>query len=390
MTSVETTTFSPYSSQELPINPEENDPDPVFTAFDAVENMEPAPEIEYPKGFKFTMICLSVALALTLTGLDLNIVATAVPKITDDFKTITDIGWYSAAYRLTLCAFQFMFGKMYAVFSIKWVYISALVIFEAGALLCAVAPSSWAFVLGRAISGMGSAGVVAGCFTMITLSLPLRRRPVFGGAAAAVEEIASVCSPILGGLITDRVSWRWCFYINLPLGAVTMAIIIFFFQNPQIPYAEANDPANLSFMEKLARLDLLGTLVFVPGITCMLLGLQFGGSNYGWTDRRVIACFVLFAILLAIFGYWQWRRGDGATLPLRIIGHRSIMSGMWFSLCNSSTYSIIQYYVSPLDFDFHQLTTHDTMSRCRFISKPSEACPPPNPASLSFPPSSVS
>ena len=339
-------TEAPISLEAFPINPEDHDsriaaPEP----FSAVEDNLSPPEIQYPTGFKFSMICVSVALALILTGLDLNIVATAVPSITDDFHTIVDIGWYSAAYRLTICAFQFMFGRMYAVFSIKWVYISALIIFEGGSLLSATAPSSAAFIVGRAITGLGAAGVVAGCFSMITLSLPLRRRPVFSGAAAMVEEIASVCSPILGGLITDHVSWRWCFYINLPMGFTTMAIIALFFQSPKIPYAEANDPARLSFKEKVQRLDLIGTLIFVPGITSMLLALQFGGTNYGWTDPRVIACFALFALLIVVFGYWQWRRDDKATLPPRIVGHRSIMSGMWFSFCNSSAFSIIQYYV---------------------------------------------
>ncbi|KAF2236233.1 efflux pump antibiotic resistance protein [Viridothelium virens] len=330
-------------------HPEGDDHGPNQESFTIVEDTPAPPEIQYPTGFKFAMICLSVALAVTLTGLDLNIVATAVPKITDDFHTITDIGWYTAAYRLTMCAFQFMFGKMYAVFSIKWVYLSALLIFEIGSVVNATASTSAVFVLGRAISGFGCAGIVAGAFTMITLSLPLRRRPVFSGAAAMIEEIASVCSPVLGGLITDKISWRWCFYINLPLGAATMAIIMLFFENPQIPYAPANDPTRLSFKEKIRKLDLLGTLIFVPGTTSLLLALQFGTSRYGWADARVITCFILFATLFAIFAYWQYRRGDEATLPPRIIGNKNIMSGMWFSLCNSSTYSIIQYYM-PIYF----------------------------------------
>ena len=372
MTSVETALALPIALESISLPAEENTREPTITPFDAVEDVESPPETQYPTGFKFTMICLAVALALTLTGLDLNIVATAVPSITDEFHTITDIGWYIAAYRLTSCAFQFMFGKMYTVFSIKWVFIFALVIFEAGSLLCATAPSSPMFVLGRAVSGLGCAGVIAGCFTMITLSLPLRRRPIFAGAAAMVEEIASVCSPVIGGVITDRTSWRWCFYINLPLGFATMALLVLFFQNPEIPYAEANDATRLSLMEKLGKLDLLGTLVFVPGITCLLIGLQFGGSKYGWTDPRIIVCFILFAVLVATFGYWQWRRGDGATLPPRIIGQRSILSGMWFIMCNSSALSIIDYYVSPSIFTMTNPYA-DTWYRCQFIFKLFEA-----------------
>ncbi|KAI9709443.1 MAG: hypothetical protein M1820_003203 [Bogoriella megaspora] len=349
-TEIETITTVPdavelHPAEETKSNDE---PHPHPDAFDTIEDSQP-PEIAYPKGFKFSMICAAIALALVLTGIDMQIVATAVPSITDEFHTIVDIGWYSAAFKLAFCAFQFMFGKMYTIFSIKWVYVASLLIFEAGSVLCATAPTSAVFVLGRAVCGLGCAGIVSGCFTMITLSVPLRQRPVFSGAAAVVEEIASVCGPLLGGVITDNISWRWCFYINLPLGALTLGILIFFFQSPEVPYAEANNPANLSLKEKLARLDLLGTAIFVPGITSMLLGLQFGGSKFGWGDPRIVICFVLFGILLTTFGWWQWRRGDEATLPPRIMSNRNIMFGMWFSLCNASTYSIVGYYM-PIYF----------------------------------------
>ncbi|KAL9095837.1 MAG: hypothetical protein Q9165_001834 [Trypethelium subeluteriae] len=356
------------SSNEISIDRHSHDSEhgATIAPFDNIEDAR-APEIEYPTGFKFVMICIAVATSLFLMGLDLKIVATAVPSITDEFKTITDIGWYSSAFWLPICSFQFMFGKIYSVFSIKWVFVASLAIFEIGSLVSATAPTSLAFVLGRAIAGFGCAGEIAGSFTMITLSLPLRRRPVFTGAAAFIEEVASVCGPLLGGIITDKLSWRWCFYINLPLGAVTILLIVLFFQSPRVPYAEANDPSNLSFREKIGKLDLLGTAIFVPGMTSMLLALQWGGNNYGWGSPRIIVCFILCAILIGVFAWWQRRQGDNATLPLRIIGNRSIISGMWFTVCNVSAYSIVGYYM-PIYF---QSVRNLSASRSGILTLPS-------------------
>lgn len=143
-----------------------------------------------------------------MTGLDYSILATAVPAITNHFGSIVDIGWYASSYRLTSCSLQFMFGKFYSLFSVKVVFLVALAIFEAGSLIAATAASSKALILGRAVSGMGSAGIIQGIFTTVTQCVPLRKRSLYGGLGAGVEETASIVAPLLGGVLTDRLSWR--------------------------------------------------------------------------------------------------------------------------------------------------------------------------------------
>jgi MFS family permease len=127
-----------------------------------------------------------------------------------------------------------MFGKFYSLFSIKVIFLVALAIFEIGSLLAATAPTSKALVVGRAISGVGSAGIIQGIFTMITQTVPLRRRSMYGGLRAGIETVAMISAPLLGGVLTDNLSWRWCFWINLPVGAITLVVVGFLFENPSI------------------------------------------------------------------------------------------------------------------------------------------------------------
>ena len=225
--------------------------------------------------------------------------------------------------------------------SVKAVYLTSLAIFELGSLICTVAPTSHSLVLGRAVAGLGCAGLLNGIFTIIAQCFPLRRRPLVGGAAGAVEELASVCAPLLGGVLTDRVSWRACFGINLPLGALSGAIIFFSFENPQ-----RNSDNDLPIKEKLKKLDLPSTAIFVPSMCCLLLALQWGGATYGWSDARIIVLLVTFAVSLTGFCWLQYRRQDDATLPPRILKKRSILAGAWFAGCCNAALGVVEYYMA--------------------------------------------
>lgn len=252
-------------------------------------------------------------------------------------ETSTNLIWSA----LTSCSFQFMFGKLYALFSTKRVFITAVLIFEVGSLLSGIAPSSLVLVIGRAISGLGAAGIVGGVFTMVSLSVPLHQRAAFNGFGATIECLAWAIAPLIGGVLTDKLSWRWCFFINLPLGAITIATVALFFQDPQRALH-----GSLTVMQKLKKLDIVSTAVFVPSIVSLLIALQWGGSRYEWNDARIIVLFVISAALLGVFIWLQVRSKEEALLPARIIGQRSIFCGMQFVFCINTTLAIVQYYVS--------------------------------------------
>jgi MFS family permease len=252
--------------------------------------------------------------------------ATAIPKITADFNSLNDVGWYGSSYLLTTTALQPSFGKIYTYFDIKYTYILAVVIFEVGSVVCATAPNSTALIIGRAIAGLGAAGLFSGGITIVGYSVPLRRRAMYIAIISSTFGIASIIGPILGGILTDKLSWRFCFWINLPVGGIAIITTGLFFTSPP------RRNAHLSPMEKLRQMDLGGAFVLICGICCLLLALQWGGTTYPWHDSRVWGTLLGFVLLIIVFIALQLWIGDHATIPLRIISNRGVAVGTTFSM----------------------------------------------------------
>ncbi|KAK0708141.1 major facilitator superfamily domain-containing protein, partial [Lasiosphaeris hirsuta] len=327
-------------------------------------------EPEYPSRLGLGLIALGLCFAVFLFALDQTIVANAIPKITEEFDSVSDIGWYGsgnyvqlipnqipnacylanllsfAAFMLATAAFQLIYGKAYTFFSIKYTFFLAIGLFELGSLVCALSPTSIALIIGRAVAGLGGSGIMTGALVIIAHSVPLRTRPIFLGAMGGIFGIASVCGPLLGGVFTDRLTWRWCFYINLPFGAVTILAIALFFNPPRRPAVD-----NLPFLVKVKKIDWLGMFFFIPSIISLLLALQWGGSVYPWNSSRIIALFVIFGVLGVGFGVVQFRRGEQAIVPPRIIGQRSVGAAAWHAFCNGAAFFVVIYY-TPLWHQF--------------------------------------
>lgn len=157
-----------------------------------------------PKTLKFWMPILGVYVSIFLVMLDRLIIATAIPSITNEFNSIEDIGWYGSAYMLTAGTLNPLFGKLYQLYSTKWVFFISLIIFEAGSALCGAAPTSEAFIVGRAIAGIGAAGIFCGGIMIIIPLVPLRKRPVFTSTFGIAAGVSPVLGPVVGGSFTDN------------------------------------------------------------------------------------------------------------------------------------------------------------------------------------------
>ena len=176
-------------------------------------SVQPQNEIRYPTGLKLVTIMASLMLGTTLMSLDTTIISVATPKISTQFHALDDVGWYGAAYLMTLTATTPIAANSYKYFNPKAVYLAYIAIFEVGSVVCASAPSSAAFITGRAIAGLGAAGLLQGAFGILTYVCTLQLRPLFLGMVVSLFGLFSSIGPVIGGALTEKVTWRWCFWL---------------------------------------------------------------------------------------------------------------------------------------------------------------------------------
>ena len=197
------------------------------------------------------------------------------------------------------------------------------------------------FTLQANISGLGAAGLGNGALTVISRNFPNHKRPLITGFFGASQAIGLVSAPIIGGALGDAFTWRACFGINIPIGILAVIITLTCLTDP-FP----NPALDLPLRQKLLRLDLLGTALIIPAIVSLMLGLQWGGIRYGWSDWRIILLIAVFVILVLGFGYAQHKKGDDAVLPLRILKNRTVLAAALFSCCTNGLLATTESYIS--------------------------------------------
>lgn len=208
----------------------------------------------------------------------------------------------------------------------------------------AISKNSTTLIVGRAIAGVGGAGIASGSYTIIAFAATPAQRPAFTGILGAAYGIASVAGPLLGGVFTERVSWRWCFYINLPFGGISAAIIFLCFTTPA-----AAAPVKATWKEKILNMDLIGTFIIMAAAICYLLALQWGGVTKEWSSGSVVATLVIFIILAIVFVVAEWWQGDRAVLVGRLLRNRTILIASIYAFFLGGAFFTLLYYI-PIYF----------------------------------------
>ncbi|RAL02600.1 MDR family MFS transporter [Aspergillus ibericus CBS 121593] len=303
-------------------------------------------ESEWVEGITLVMVITGITLVVFLMLLDMSIVSTAIPTITSQFHSLDDVAWYGSAYTISSAALQPLTGKFYTYFSSKWTCLAFFGVFEIGSLLCGVATSSKMLIVGRAVAGMGSSGMLNGALNILAGAVPIQKRPAMIGVIMGVGQLGLVGGPLVGGAFTTYSTWRWCFYMNLPIGGVVAALLLF----THMPDQKPKPPVRHVLQSLLLKnFDLLGFIIFAPASIMLLLALQYGGNGYAWNSAIVIGLFCGSAATFVVFALWERHMGAEAMIPGHLVRDRIVLSSSLLAMSIFGFTMTLSYYL-PIYF----------------------------------------
>lgn len=243
---------------------------------------------------------------------------------------------------------QPLFGRFYLAFPTKWTYILAFGFFELGSLICAVAPTSTALIIGRALAGCGAGGVLSGSYVIVAQIIPLRIRPAYIAAVSMMFSLGAIVAPLIGGALTERVTWRWCFYLNLPVGLPVTVGMVFLFKPPK----QKGYPENNSLRAKVLSLDLPGAALLLGAAVMLFYALQRAADGTHWSSSLVIGLLVGAGVTIIVFAGWQGYQGEKAFIIPRILKQRTVFTA---GIANIAMYAALVAYVYFLPIYFQAI-----------------------------------
>ncbi|KAG8156282.1 hypothetical protein KVR01_013861 [Diaporthe batatas] len=266
-------------------------------------------DVPQPTRSKLTtgLIMFALCLAVFLAALDSVIITTALPTIAKELSASdTGFAWIGSSYLLANAASSPVWGKVSDIFGRKSILIIANIVFLAGSLIAALSYNLPMLIGGRVVQGLGGGGLITLVEIAVGDMFSQRERGLYFGIVGCVWAIASAIGPVVGGAFAEKVTWRWCFWINLPFDGLSLIITIIWLNvhNPRTP-----------LMKGIAAIDWMGAVLIVGATLMFLFGLQFGGQTAPWNSAMVI-CLIVFGLLIFVtFGIYEWRFARYPIMP---------------------------------------------------------------------------
>ncbi|KAI0332877.1 Mfs1.1 [Cubamyces sp. BRFM 1775] len=314
---------------------EEVNPTAEGAKADAAVPAAPTPTAK--RGWRFWVIFLALCLSLFLTALDLASVYTALPSIVHDLEGADSFVWVSSAYTLSCSAVLPMSGRLADIFGRQRVLLVAIVLFAAGSAVTGAADTMGKIIIGRTIQGVGS-GAIQVLVAIVTADLiPLKERGFFQSITGATFSFASATGPFIGGALAQHASWRWLFYLNLPLCGLAFAVVLVFLRLRKPPIE--------SYKKAFLAVDWIGNAIIIASSTSCIVGLTWAGIRYPWSSAQVIAPLVVGVLGLCGALVYDAYVASHPVIPTAIIKHRTTLGGYIGSFFHIMVANSITFYL---------------------------------------------
>ncbi|KIP08458.1 hypothetical protein PHLGIDRAFT_377944 [Phlebiopsis gigantea 11061_1 CR5-6] len=286
----------------------------------------------------FVIFCgLSVALACAF--LDQTIISTALPRIASDFHSGRESSWVATAYLLTSLSCSPLYGRFSDIFGRKILLLVALCIFIIFSLGCALAQSMIQLIVFRALQGVGGGAITTLVLIIMSDIVSLKERATYQGVTETVIALAQGFGPVIGGLFAEYTTWRWTFWINLPLGGLALGVCLWL-----LPLKKVDG----EIRHKLLQIDYVGSLLTITASVLLLLGLTWGGVTYSWSSAAVLVPLILGIALFALFLVWEGKFAKLPLVPIRVLKNRTVAGVCISNFMNGMTFFAILYYIPQL------------------------------------------
>jgi MFS family permease len=290
----------------------------------AVEQPDPALQVRHRSKFRMAMILIALYMSLFVAAIDATIVATATPTITADLHSAAGYIWIGGAYLIANAAGAPIWVKLSDIWGRKPIFLVAVAVFFGSSVICAKAVDMQMLITGRAIQGVAGGGLISMVNVGISDLFSVRERSLWLGFCEGIWALSGAVGPLLGGAFAQKLDWRWCFWVNLPISGTCLALLI--------PFLNVHNPRT-PLLDGIKAIDWFGCFAIMGVTVMLLLGLDLGGAVYPWGSAKVICLIVFGSLMILVFIYNEKKLAKYPVIPLSLFGPRNV-APLLLSFCH--------------------------------------------------------